>query len=338
MHASSTVLLSLHPRHAKKILSGEKRLEFRRIWAKRPVSTVAIYATSPMQRIVAIADVIQVHEGSPTRLWELAKDIGGGLPRRELYAYFKGRKTGYAVELENVRECNPALDPSRLIENFRPPQSFQYLCQTQYKSILHAMRGKGAGRIIFIAGVHGAGKSTLCGALAKTQEILHRSAGQIIREADARALSDESKAVGDIDHTQKLLVQGVNRIRSGGGNLLLDGHFALINGSGYVEPIALEVFEALALDRIIIVHDSPKEIRSRLIARDKTAPSVATIVELQSVEFETAEAVAETLGIPLVWVASGDLASFAKACADTKTVTGKVSDLKTTVVGDFHNQ
>lgn len=322
MLASNTVLLSLHPRHANKILSGEKRLEFRRIWAKNPVSTVVIYATVPMQRIVAVADVRQVHEGSPTRLWELAKVIGGGLPRRELYAYFKGRKTGYAIELENVRECNPALDPSHLIEHFRPPQSFQYLCQTQRESILHAMRGDGAGRVIFVAGVHGVGKSTLCAALAKKEGILHRSAGQIIREADVRALSDDTKVVRDIDHTQKLLVAGVDRIRSGSRSLLLDGHFALINGSGEVEPIALEVFDALALDRIVLVHDSPREIRRRLIARDKDAFPVSTLAELQSVEVHTAEAVARAFAIPLIRVGSGDQAGFEKACTEPKTGTG----------------
>tara|TARA_R110002096_G_scaffold250270_2_gene442719 strand:- start:49 stop:873 length:825 start_codon:yes stop_codon:yes gene_type:complete len=274
-----------------------------------------------VQRIVAIADVSQVHEGSPTKLWELAKAIGGGLPRRELYAYFKGRKAGYAVELENVRECNPALDPSQLIENFRPPQSFQYLCQTQHESILRAMRGDESGWVMFIAGVHGVGKSTLCAGLVREGEVLHRSAGQIIREADEKALSEDTKAVRDIAHTQKLLVAGVNRLRNGGRKLLLDGHFALLNGSGDVEPVALEVFEALALDRIILVHDSSKEIRNRLISRDKTAPSVSKIVELQSVEVETAEAVAETLAIPLVRVASGDLAGFAKACAGSKALT-----------------
>lgn len=335
MHASSTVLLSLHPRHAKKILSGEKRLEFRRVWAKRPVSTVAIYATCPMQRIVAIADVSKVHEGSPTKLWELAKAIGGGLPRRELYEYFKGRKTGYAVELENVRECNPVLDPSRLIENFRPPQSFQYLCQTQCESILDAVRDEGAGQVIFIAGVHGAGKSTLCGALARKGGVLHRSAGQIIREADEKALSEDTKAVRDIDQNQKLLVAGVNRIRKGSRNLLLDGHFALINGSGDVEPIALEVFEALALDRIVLVHDSPEEIRKRLISRDKAALTVSTIVELQSVEVKTAQAIAKTLAIPLIRVAAGDLVGFAKACAGPKNATGEVSDLEVPVVADY---
>src|SRR5690554_390724 len=328
MHASNTVLLSLHPRHAEKILSGEKRLEFRRIWAKRPVSTVAIYATFPVQRIVAIADVSRVHEGSPTRLWELAKVIGGGLPRRELYAYFEGRKTGYAVELENVRKCTPPLDPSRLIQSFRPPQSFQYLYQAQYQSILHAMRGERAGKVIFIAGVHGSGKSTLCGALASKGEELHRSAGQIIREADEKALSDETKAVPDIDHTQKLLVAGVNRIRNRSRNLLLDGHFALINCSGDVEPIALEVFKALALDRIVLVHDSPIEIRNRLISRDKAALAVSTIAELQLLEVKTAEAVAKTLEIPLIHVASGDLAGFAKACAGPKNATGDAFDLE----------
>lgn len=315
MSATSTVLLSLHPRHAEKIVSGEKRLEFRRVWAKSPVSTVVIYATAPVQRIVAVADVSEVHQGSPSRLWRLAKHIGGGLPRREIYAYFKGRKTGYAVELAHVRQCDPALDPSQFIDNFRPPQSFQYLCPAQRDSILQAMPDRDPGHVIFVAGIHGVGKTTLCAALAGTEGVVHKSAGQIIREADAAALSDSTKAVGDIDYTQHLLAHGVDRIRQEHRDLLLDGHFALVNGSGQVESIAKEVFEALTLDGIVLVHDSPREVYERLIARDDNSFTLATLTELESVEAGTAEAIAKALEIPLVRVKAEDQGGFEKACA-----------------------
>lgn len=317
MSAPNTVLLSLHPQHAQKILSGEKRLEFRRVWAKKLVSTVVIYATVPVQRIVAIADVRQVHEGSATRLWELAKEIGGGLPRRALYAYFKGRKTGFAIELVNVRQCEPAFEPSQLIDNFRPPQSFQYLSATQRDAILHGAGGANHhGKVIFVAGVHGVGKTTLCAAVSQKEGMLHKSAGEIIREQDASALSSSTKSVSDINRTQRLLIAGVNRIRRQSRNLLLDGHFALINGSGQVEPITRNVFETLALDGIVLVHDAPPEIYNRLVARDANPVTVATLTELQSVEVSTAQTIAQALAVPLILVKSGDETGVVRACVD----------------------
>jgi predicted transcriptional regulator/adenylate kinase len=325
MLTPSTVLLSLHPQHAQKILSGEKRLEFRRVWAKKPVATVVIYATVPVQRIVAIADVRKVHEGSASRLWALAKEIGGGLSRRALYDYLKGRKTGFAIELINVRKCDPALDPSLLINSFRPPQSFQYLSTMQRDSILRGARGGDRGKVIFVAGVHGVGKTTLCKAVAQKEGVLHKSAGEIIRERDAAALSSSTKSVGDINRTQRLLVEGVDQIRRGGRNLLLDGHFALINGLGEVEAIARNVFQALALDGIILIHDSPLEIYNRLVARDANPLTLAELTELQSVEVATAETIAKALALPLIMVKSADEAGVVRAFSDILGVSKSIN-------------
>ena len=135
MRESKAVIISLHPEHANKILLGEKKLEFRRVWATQPVNTVIIYSTLPVKKIVAIAYVKQVHVGSRSRLWTLAKTIGGGLTRRALYSYFEGKKQGYAIEFEHVRILCPAISPELVIERFRAPQSFAYLDQKYLKKL-----------------------------------------------------------------------------------------------------------------------------------------------------------------------------------------------------------
>ena len=48
------ILLSIKPKYSDLILSGEKRVEFRRTWAADEVGLIAIYASSPIQRIVAL--------------------------------------------------------------------------------------------------------------------------------------------------------------------------------------------------------------------------------------------------------------------------------------------
>ena len=135
MQESKTVIISLHPKHANKILSGEKKLEFRRVWANKPVNAVVIYSTVPVKKIVAIAYVKQVHCESRNRLWALAKSVGGGLTRRALYGYFEGKKQGYAVEFDSIKVLNPAISPATIIENFRAPQSFAYLDQKILKKL-----------------------------------------------------------------------------------------------------------------------------------------------------------------------------------------------------------
>jgi predicted transcriptional regulator len=127
MQDFNAVIISLHPQHANKILSGEKKVEFRRVWSKKSISTVVIYSTVPVRRIVAVARVKQVHFGSPTSLWKLSKSIGGGLSRKSLYDYFFGKKTGYAIEFESIFSSSEHISPYDVIENFHAPQSFSYL-------------------------------------------------------------------------------------------------------------------------------------------------------------------------------------------------------------------
>ena len=127
MQDFNAVIISLHPQHANKVLSGEKKIEFRRVWSKKPISTVVIYSTAPVKKIVAIAKVKKVHSDSPTQLWKLAKIIGGGLSRKRLYDYFYGKKVGYAIEFESVLSRSEHISPSEVIDNFHAPQSFSYV-------------------------------------------------------------------------------------------------------------------------------------------------------------------------------------------------------------------
>jgi len=134
--ADRPVLISIQPRFAEKILAGDKVLEFRRAWARHPVDVIAIYSSFPIQRIVGIARVKAVHQGSPTFLWELARKKGGGISRRKLYDYFHGKRQGYAIELGEVVKVNGGLDPKVLFAGFRAPQSFHYLDMNEFQRII----------------------------------------------------------------------------------------------------------------------------------------------------------------------------------------------------------
>ena len=125
---ASSALISIHPTYVEKILSGEKRLEFRRGWASSSVDFLVIYATSPIQRIVAIAELGKVTRGSKTQLWKLARDKGGGISRRKLFAYLEGKKEGVALELLRKLRISDGINPRMVFgDEFHPPQSFRYL-------------------------------------------------------------------------------------------------------------------------------------------------------------------------------------------------------------------
>ncbi len=140
---NTAVLISIHPSHAEKIISGEKRLEFRRSWASRPVNTLVIYTTSQVQKVIAVATVKDVLVGSRTRLWNLAKTKGGAVSRRKLFEYFEGKKKGFAIEMVKVRSIPGGLDPRLLFgRDFRPPQSFRYLTEMELIKLKTRMEGE----------------------------------------------------------------------------------------------------------------------------------------------------------------------------------------------------
>lgn len=132
---SKTIILSIKPRYADLILSGTKTVEFRRAWAAKSVDTIAIYASSPVQRIVGVVQVAEVITAKPMLLWDYCKKRGGGLSRSELFAYMRGKTHGFAVLLRGVRKFDHSIVPSRVIEGFSPPQSFRYMTATEVRKL-----------------------------------------------------------------------------------------------------------------------------------------------------------------------------------------------------------
>lgn len=123
----SKILLSIKPEFADKIISGEKKFEYRTHVPSKPINSIVIYSTSPVGRIIGEVEVIDVISGAPSSLWETTK-AESGISRAKYRKYFKGRKRAYAFKLGQVNkyECDVCL------ENYgvtKAPQSFIYLSE-----------------------------------------------------------------------------------------------------------------------------------------------------------------------------------------------------------------
>lgn len=132
------VLLSIKPEFSEKILSGEKRYEFRKTRFSDPseVETVYMYASSPVQQIVGTFSVVEVSGADPDTLWSKYGEAAGIDDRSRFMNYFSGTETGYAIEVEETTRLPQPVDPRTFIEDFRPPVSFQYV-NGQYEHLLH---------------------------------------------------------------------------------------------------------------------------------------------------------------------------------------------------------
>ncbi|MCW5940059.1 MAG: ASCH domain-containing protein [Fimbriimonadaceae bacterium] len=128
-------LISIHPRYVDAILSGEKRVEFRKVPFRRPVDRLIVYATAPVSAIVAIIEVGDMVHDTPSNLWELYADIGA-IHEDDFWAYYQGRSLALAVEIADVRRLPRAVELVDVLPEARPPQSFRYVSYEAIRPLL----------------------------------------------------------------------------------------------------------------------------------------------------------------------------------------------------------
>lgn len=152
--------------------------------------------------------------------------------------------------------------------------------------------------LIFVGGIHGAGKSTFCRELAPIANARHVTAGELIRLASGGGVTT-GKAVNDVGQNQRLLLNAVEQLRPVIPAMLLDGHFTLIKSDFDVDAIPIEVFQALSPSALLLLTVNPIVARERLMRRDGKGYDLALLREHDRAERIHARGVSDALGVPL---------------------------------------
>lgn len=154
--------------------------------------------------------------------------------------------------------------------------------------------------VIFVAGVHGVGKTTSCAYAVRSLGFAHYSASGLIKAERISAIPEQGKSISDVEGNQALLIHGVEKAcGQHQGRIILDGHFTLMKPDGRIEAVAVEVFSLLSLNGVVIYHDEPATIVERLHKRDGENCSVDVIARHQNFELAHAQLVASELDLPL---------------------------------------
>ena len=123
----SQAIISLKPRYAELILSGDKTVELRnRIVRLQPGTLVWIYATRPMACIVGIAEVGAVVHAGPSEIWRrFGSDIC--VDRNGFESYIANRKRVSALVLASVKRLGDFVTLDRIrrsVQAFQPPRFY----------------------------------------------------------------------------------------------------------------------------------------------------------------------------------------------------------------------
>lgn len=120
------VLLSIKPEFAERIFDGSKKYEFRKaVFKNSDITTVVVYASSPIQRVIGEFEIETIISDSPEKLWKKTKQFAG-IEEEFFNEYFADREMGFAIKIKTTKRYKEALC---LREHFNvtPPQSFLYL-------------------------------------------------------------------------------------------------------------------------------------------------------------------------------------------------------------------
>ena len=124
-------ILSIKPKYCEEIINGGKKYEFRKkiFQQGEKIENVFMYSTSPVKKIVGIFKIDTIIEDTPKNLWDKLKRHSG-VDKEKFFKYFNNCEKGYAIRIKEVKKIKP-IDPTTLIPNFYPPQSFSYILKSR---------------------------------------------------------------------------------------------------------------------------------------------------------------------------------------------------------------
>ncbi|TCI98929.1 ASCH domain-containing protein [Aeromicrobium sp. IC_218] len=118
-------LLSVHPEYARAIVDGTKTVEFRKRPLAADVTHVAVYATRPVGRVIAVFSVEEQVLDAPSRLWEMFKPVGG-ISHDKFFEYYDGHQQGVGIKVADLVRLAEHESLEDAFGISRPPQSVQY--------------------------------------------------------------------------------------------------------------------------------------------------------------------------------------------------------------------
>lgn len=155
--------------------------------------------------------------------------------------------------------------------------------------------------VIFLAGVHGVGKTFLGKPVAEFLGFQYATASSLIRtELNNKRSWTEDKRTKNVDDNQEALVAAVSRIIEANKTvLILDGHFVLRDEHGGLVSLSPELFKRLGVTSVILLEAPSLIVTERLVVRNVPS-SLEEIEELAEAERKNAEHVCSEIMVPLV--------------------------------------
>lgn len=152
--------------------------------------------------------------------------------------------------------------------------------------------------VIFVAGVYGVGKSTICSRLSNRLNIPFYSAGDLISE-QVNEVYGRNKQVKNKELNQNVLVECVKTKLEKEKMLILAGHFCILGHDNKPDILPEFVFYNMNINAIVLLEADVDTVCSNLECRDNKSYERSLIERFIEVERQQARKIAKELNIPI---------------------------------------
>lgn len=153
--------------------------------------------------------------------------------------------------------------------------------------------------MLFVAGVHGAGKTFTLKPACEALGIRHATASELIKEQRGLTTWTSSRQVDNIEDNQKALISALQRLKEENKMVVLDGHFILRRAAGVHQEIGVKTFTQLMIREALLLEASTATVATRLWQRGDLTWDDSEIESFARKEMEQAKLVCRKLNIPL---------------------------------------
>lgn len=128
--------MSIKPKYAKKIISGEKTIELRKNHNRLHIGdTIVFYESSPTKKITFYCTIKNIIYMSPSELWNNYSS-SFGIDFGSYNDYFNDSKLACGIELSDVIVLSKPQPIKIISENIKAPQSYRYISNEQFLKII----------------------------------------------------------------------------------------------------------------------------------------------------------------------------------------------------------
>ena len=121
------ILLSIKPQYVDKIVSGEKKYEFRKtIFKRKQVDAIVVYSSGKVGKLIGEIKFTTILSDTPLNIWNITKEKAG-LSNGDFFDYFRNKEIAHAIKIESFEPYSHAISIQEKYPGVNPPQSFVYV-------------------------------------------------------------------------------------------------------------------------------------------------------------------------------------------------------------------